>query len=51
LGDEISEKEMGGAYTKRVRDVKRMEDFSHKNEGNKILGRPGCRYGDDFKEI
>jgi hypothetical protein len=41
LGDEISEKEMGGACTKLVRDVKRMEDFSHKNEGKKLLGRLG----------
>jgi len=51
LGGEISEKEMGGACTKRVRDVKQMEGFSHKNEGNKLIGRPGCRCGDDFKEI
>jgi hypothetical protein len=37
LGDEISEKEMGGACTKRVRDVKWIEDFSYKCEGKKLL--------------
>lgn len=33
----MGEKEVGGASTKRVSDVKWIEDFSQKCEGNKLL--------------
>jgi hypothetical protein len=49
LGDQIENNEMGWACSMCMGEENRVQDLVGKPEGQRLLGRPRCRWEDNIK--